>query len=290
MKKLVTYLIIIIALSSCGKKPDFVAIENVEVESIKDSVINVKMNYVVFNSNAVKSKLEQANLKIYFQDKVVGKGYLNQTVLLSPKDTISVPIKFELNLKQLSKFYPILLESDSSEFYMESNSKIKVMLKTFSVKGKETIFLDTKNIIKSELNNRFNNSENFKVKGVSVDKIPTLNESSFNINVQANNNLPFDYKVERLELTFYNASSQVAKWQLQQSFLQKAHKTTSIPITITVNNLNLLKNADMSWFVKKEIEFDIKGKAVIIVNGYEFNIPVEDKIKFKLKILTGIFE
>ncbi|MEO1033887.1 MAG: hypothetical protein AAFX55_21070, partial [Bacteroidota bacterium] len=141
MKNVITYVVIAILLTSCGKKPTFISAEDLKVESVKDSMMFLKMTYVVYNPNTIKSKLKESELKIYYQNSEVGEGFLNEEVLLSPKDTIQIPLNFKVNIKRLSEFYPKLLSSDSSRFDVKSNSKIETVLKTFSAKGNETVYL-----------------------------------------------------------------------------------------------------------------------------------------------------
>ncbi|WP_422103818.1 hypothetical protein [Winogradskyella sp.] len=290
MKNFIIYFVIVILLTSCGKKPTFISVKDLKVESVRDSMMSIKMNYVVYNPNTIKSKLKESELKIYYQNTEVGEGFLNQEILLSPKDTIQIPLNFKVNIKRLSEFYPKLLSLDSSRFDVESNSKIETILKTFSIKGNEIVYLKVNDIVQSEIRNRIKNGGNFKIKGMTIDKIPSLNQSNFKINIQANNNFPFDYVLKEIDLNFYNSSTEIAKWQLGERFNLKANTSNTIPVSIVVNNLNVLKKAKPSWFTKQEIEFDMLGKAVILVNGYKFEVPIQDALKFDIKTLTKIFE
>ncbi len=289
MKNIFISLVLLVVLISCNTKPEFIGINNISIEGLKDTVMLVKMDYIVYNPNNVKTKLRQSSMDLFYRDTLVGKGYLDEQITLSPNDTIKVPVRCEVSLAKLSRFYPYLLQSDSTVFTIRGESKIGFLLNSFTIDIDDKIYLNTKKIIKEEINKNLGVSENFKIKTILVNKLPTLSQTNFNIKIEAKNNLSFDYQIEDMQLQFYidTKDTPIAKWKLEYPIKQKAHNTTQISIDVMVDNFNTLKQTKLSWFIKRKADFIIIGKAQIKIKEYTFTVPINDKMAMDIKTLTG---
>lgn len=281
----------LVLMYSCSKKPTFIKIDNVIVNGIKDSLMEVGMDYVVYNPNNVKTKLKQSGMSLYYKDVLVGEGYLNNEISLEANDTIRVPVLCNIQLDKLSTFYPEMLYSDATAFNIKGENKIGFLLNSFTIDVDETIYLNTKEIIKKEINKNLGNSDNFRIKTISVNSLPTINKTNFKVIIEAKNNLSFDYKIQQMELQFYldsKAIEPVASWTQDKVISQKAFQNTDIPIEVAVDNFNTLKNSKISMLFKKRIDFIVVGEVQIKIQEYVFNVPINDKMQIDVKKFIGL--
>ncbi len=281
MKRISLIIIVFLLTISCSQKPEFVRVDNVVVSGLKDSLILVKMDYVVYNPNDVKSKLKQSGMEIFYKDSLVGRGFLDKEISLKPNETISVPVRCEIILEKLHHYYAELLLSESTAFTVKGNSKVSFMLNSFTIDMDDEIQLNTKQIIHQEIRKNLAQSNNFKVHSIKANKLPSLNSTELNLQVISKNNLPLDYTIENMELNFFmkNDENAIAKWTLGEPISQIAFETTNIPVEVSLDNLSFLKNVNLSWLTDKNIKFNILGSVNVKINGYEFEVPIEDTLK-----------
>ena len=108
---------------SCAKKPKFVAIENVEIQGVTDTLLMLRLDYIIYNPNRSKTELKDSEMLIYYKDTLVGKGWLENSTQLSPRDTLRIPVHFEVNIPKLAKYYPELLRYEKAKFNIKGKSK-----------------------------------------------------------------------------------------------------------------------------------------------------------------------
>lgn len=284
MKKFVCILIFSFLVISCSQKPEFVRVGNVAVSGLKDSLLLVHMDYVVYNPNDVKTKLKQSSMNIYYKDSLVGQGYLDKQISLAANDTVKVPVRCEVTLEKLHHYYPELLESESSIFKVKGDSKVSFLLNSFTIDMDDEIQLNTKKIILKEIKKNISQTNNFKIRSIGANKLPSFNKTELNLKVLAKNNLPLEYTIERMELQFYmdKGNEAVAEWTLAEPLVQKALESVDIPIKASLSNLGILKNAKLSWLTQKKVNFNILGSAEININGYQFNVPIKDSLSIAM--------
>ena len=280
MKKIICVFILAILAASCSQKPEFVRIGNVAVSGLKDSLLLVRMDYVVFNPNDVKTKLKQSSMDIYYRDSLVGQGFLDKQISLAANDTVKVPVRCEITLERLHQYYPELLESEASIFKVKGDSKVSFLLNSFTIDMDDEIQLNTKEIIFNEIRKNISQTNNFKIRSIEANKLPSFSKTELKLQVLAKNNLPLEYTIEKMELQFYmdKGDKAVAEWILAQPLFQKALETVNIPINASLSNMGILKNAKFSWLTQKKINFSILGNAEIKIKGYQFSVPIKDTL------------
>jgi LEA14-like dessication related protein len=182
MKKFITILIAFILLISCHKKkPEFLGIDSVSISGLKEDSMLFDINYSIYNPNAVGTKLRQSAMSVYYKDTLVGNGYLYKETKLPASDTISLPVRCEIKLATLSHYYPEMILKDSSVFTLKANGKVDFFMNSFNVAINDKITLNTKEIILSEINKRLSGGGNLSLKEISIEKLPSLNETEMNL-------------------------------------------------------------------------------------------------------------
>ncbi len=289
MKNLVI-VIMMVVLAACGKKPQFIGVENVSVKGLKDTVMVIDLDYVIYNPNNLKTQLKESGMMIFFQDTLVGQGFLDHQIALSPQDTVNVPVRCEVSLKQLSRFYPKLLESDSSAFGLEGETSVHFLLNSFEIDVTDNIYLNTRKIISEEIKKNLGDTSNFKIEAITVESLPYLNKTKFKIEVQMHNNLPFDYQLDQLNLKFYldPQKEAIAKWHLEAPISQQALGVANIPVAVSINNFSLFQQANLRWLTNMQADFLVVGDAEVLIEGYPFKVPINDSMSVDIKTLSGL--
>lgn len=280
----------LIMLISCSKKPKFIKIDNIVVKGIKDSLMEVNMDYVVYNPNNVKTKLKESVISLYYKDNLVGKGELSNNINLKSKDTIKIPVLCNIKLHKLSLFYPEMLNSDSTAFQIKGENKIGFLLNSFKTNVNEKIYINTKKIIREEINKNLGNTDNFKIKSIEINALPSFKKTTFKIIVETKNNLSFDYKIEHMKLEFFldnKAKKSIANWSMDKIISLKAFETNNMPLDVTIDNHSMMKFTNISMLFKQKIDFIVKGQVQIKIQDYIFNVPVNDKMKIDIKKFVG---
>ncbi|TAI47336.1 hypothetical protein [Flagellimonas allohymeniacidonis] len=277
-------LILFILMVSCSEKPEFIAIDNVAIKGLKENNLIVDMDYVVYNPNNVKTNLRQSSMSLFYKDSLVGDGFLNEQVSLGANDTIKIPVTCEISLKKLNAYYTELLESDSTVFALKGNGKVSFLLNSFTIALEDKIHLNTKEIILEEINRNLDYGNNFKIRSIATDRLPSLKKTHLKLGMETLNKLPLDYTITQLDLQFYldKKKGEVALWSLAQPFEQKVGGTSTLPIDVTLNNLDILKQVKFSWLTNQKVNFTIMGDAKIQIQDYAFNIPIKDTIEIGL--------
>ena len=284
MRKIIYVVLVAVVFVSCSKKPEFVHVENVAITGMKDSLLQLSMDYVVYNPNDVKTSLKQSGMEIFYEETAVGKGFLDKQIKLAPNDTIKVPIRFQIALKKLHKFYGSLLKSDSAVFQVKGTSKIGFMLNSFTLVMDDEIHLNTRKIIHEEIRKNLSQEGNFKIKSIEANKIPSLSKTALLLHVETQNNLPLDYEINQMELQFFlkKENQAVAHWQLNAPILQTALQTAQIPVEATLHNFDLLKQLSLNWLTEKKVNFKVVGEVEIKIQEYTFTIPIKDNLSYAL--------
>lgn len=289
--KMMAFILIMAQFFACSKKPNFIRIDNISINGIKDSIMQIGMDYVVYNPNDVKTKLEESGMSLYYKDSLVGKGHLNKEIPLKANDTIKVPVVCNIQLDKLSQFYPEMLNSNATPFKIKGENKVGLLFNSFTIDVDETIHLDTKGIIEKEVNKNLRQQDNFKIKTVVINSLPGLKKNRFQIIIETTNNLPFDYEINKLQLDFYmnnRTNESVATWNQNEVIYQKSYQKTNIPIEVEVDNFNMLKNMNVSMFFKSKIDLIIAGQVEIKIQDYIFNVPINDTMKVDVKKSIGL--
>ncbi|MEA1787269.1 hypothetical protein U1E44_14300 [Arenibacter sp. GZD96] len=281
--KAMTLCAVLIILISCSKRPEFVEVDNIVILASDSETLTVGMDYIVYNSNNVRTKLRQSSMEIYYKDSLVGHGFLNEEVALSANDTIGIPVSCKINLKRLSIFYPELLASDSSTFDLKGKGTVGFMLNSFNIVLDDQIHLNTKKTILDQIEKNLNNGKNFKLRAISSNKLPSLTKTQLKLQMEAINQMPIAYQIDSLELDFYldRDNGSVAHWSLEKPYNQSPMGSQIIPLEVTLNNLDMLKQMKFSWLADQKVDFFILGQAQVLIEGYRFKMPINDLLEIR---------
>ncbi|WP_340200842.1 LEA type 2 family protein [Ascidiimonas sp. W6] len=290
MKTKFTFIISFLLLVSCQKKkPEFLGIDSVVISGLKVDTLLIDINYSIYNPNTVGTKLRQSGMKVYYKDTLVGNGYLYKEIKLPASDTVSLPVRCEIELATLSHYYPELISKDSSVFTLKGNGKVDFFMNSFNIAINDQITLNTQEIIRKEIHKRLSGGGNFKLKEISIQKVPSFNETEMNVTIAVNNTLPFEYTLEQMHLNFYGngSNNKLGSWNLNTPVQQAAQTQTNIPVVAKMHNLSLLKQGVFAVLSAKKENMKVKGTAIITIKGHAFAIPIEESMPIDFSLLSG---
>ena len=95
-------LLLLLLLSACQspvKEPEFVAAKNFRVGKLGLKQTSVFMTLDYFNPNPVGLSLENADLEVYLEGRYVGRTTLDTIIRIPAKDTFSIPVKLDVDMK-----------------------------------------------------------------------------------------------------------------------------------------------------------------------------------------------
>lgn len=285
MKNHLLLLFLLFLLVSCtSAKPKFIAIDNWVFGDLKDSILNARVDYLIFNPNKTTYKLTASEVAMYYKQLPLGKGSLEKEIRLNPMDTIRLPMHCEINLEKLSRFQEELFQADSALFQIKGVSRIAFLGSTFSIQMDETITLNTKRLLSEKLLKRDELTKNFKVEGLMVSNLPALNKTSFSMKIATRNTLLFDYEIQKIALDFYVdvEKEAISQWTSEETIHLKKEQAISIPMEVTVNNFSMIQQTRLSWFTRGKAALTAKGEITVLIGSYAFNIPVEQEMTFDL--------
>ncbi len=275
---------------SCAKKPKFVAIENVEIQGVTDTLLMLRLDYIIYNPNRSKTELKDSEMLIYYKDTLVGKGWLENSTQLSPRDTLRIPVHFEVNIPKLAKYYPELLRYEKAKFNIKGKNEVSFAMSNVKMKFEDQIELDTREIIESQVSKHLQNRDNFKLRKVKMSISPRLGVTHFKTVIQVYNDLPFSYRLDDMQLTFYikEKSKPIANWKLDELIVMNSMELQELTADVTTNNFNLMSGLNLKWLFLRKVDFIMEGQMEIEMGGYKFTVPIEDSQFIDLSDLVGM--
>ncbi len=119
----------LLLLASCRsspiKDPVFIESKNFRVGKLglQKSTVNMTLDY--FNPNGFGLTLENADLDVYVRDKFVGKTILNERINIPSKDTFSIPVKMEVEMKNLVSNLMMVGLNEDIELTLKGTARLK---------------------------------------------------------------------------------------------------------------------------------------------------------------------
>jgi LEA14-like dessication related protein len=283
-------LLLSMLLCSCFKKPVFINVNSVQIGAVKDSILEANIDFKVYNPNGMGSTITASKINTYYKGKLVGVSTLNKQIRLPAKDTTIIPMVSKINLWTLAKVFPELLQNDAATFTITGDNKVKSLGISWDIPLKDNITINVKEVLIAQINNTFKNDSNFRIKGLTLKKLPGLDKSMFQMSIGLHNQFSFDYKLNKLNLDIYrkNENLSIANWRLKDTVKLEAGKDADIPLQVEVDNLRLLSQARMSDVLNPRPVFVLKGDAEVYIQGRTFNIPIQETRQVSFNPLSGI--
>lgn len=277
-------ILLLLGIKSCTKKPQFIAIENVNIKQVKDTVLLLTMDYKAFNPNKIKVQLTKSELIVFFNKVIVGKAISLNEVDLHPNDTILVPIECQMNLKSVSKYFPQMLQNKEQQFEISGFGNVKTFLGETKVKLNDVVSLNTKNLVTAEVKKILNAKNNFKIEEIRLSEI-SLGNVKTEVLVLWKNPLPFNFKIISQDLTVQlGGNRKNGRIQSDTKVDVKSNEEVLLPISVKINHdPNLFVQSTFSVFFNQSIKIEIDGILKIDVKGFIFSLPVKTSKRLSIK-------
>lgn len=279
----------LLLLSDCARKPKFIGIENVDILGVRDSTLQLRLDYIVYNPNKASAELKDSDMLIYYRDELVGKGKLETSTHLEAKDTIRIPIVFDVILTRLVTFYPELMSSEESVFEVRGKNQVSFVVDNVRMRFNDEVTLDTRKIISDEVSKRLKNNKNFRIKSVRLKPAAKLRTTDLETVIRIFNDLPFDYVIHSMELDFHltSKSSPIAHWALAEPITLLKNSYVDVRAEVTTQNVNLLKGVSLDWIIKRQIDLLVAGEVELEIENQRFKLPIEDSQTVDMTKISG---
>jgi LEA14-like dessication related protein len=111
--------------SSPVKEPVFIESKNFRVGKLglQKSTVNMTLDY--FNPNGFALTLENADLEVYVENKYVGKTILSERISIPAKDTFSIPVKIDVEMKNLVSNLMMVGLNEDVELKLKGTARLK---------------------------------------------------------------------------------------------------------------------------------------------------------------------
>lgn len=265
-------------LMGCVKQPQFLYVENVEIIGISQDTLDASLDYVIYNPSKSNVELVSSEMNIYYKDNIVGVGILDETTKMIPKDTMALPVRLRVSLNELANNYAELLSQDSSLFVVKGRNEVNYLIDGIKITTQDEIYMNTQEILMSQISGQVDNSNNFRLKSVGVSVSRQLENTEFDITLEFRNQMPIDFTIKKLELSFYfdNSSRKVSDWTLEEPIEVESHAYQDIQATVITDNVNFLRSFSPKWITGKA-DFIMRGSIALELEGYTFELPIEDE-------------
>ena len=123
--------LVLIWMGSCKKSyepPVFKDIENVQLSKVKDGIVNMKANAILYNPNDVKVKLKGIDIEVFIKEKKVATMRENYSLKVLPLSEFSLPMNIGLNIAELGLMNSILGFIQGKKFNAHYVGKAKVIV------------------------------------------------------------------------------------------------------------------------------------------------------------------
>lgn len=292
MKRTIVVIIGIIVLffgfKSCTKSPEFLDLENVELQSALDSVLVLKMDYKAYNPNKTRVKLSSAEMLVFFKGVQIGKGVSTEEVELLPRDTISIPIECELSLKNTSRYFPQMIHQSAEKFTVVGHGRVQTPIGKINVKMKDSISIDLREMVIKEVHRIFNAYDNFRIQKVELSQI-SLGQSKVKARVLWKNPMPFDFKILAQDFRVgIGKNNKIGDIKSEEIIEVKSNEENKTFVSSNIDhNLDFFIQSGFSVFFNQKIRVWVAGTVRLEIEGESFDLPVQT---FKYMSVKDVFK
>jgi LEA14-like dessication related protein len=114
------------------KEPEFIDARNFGLRSIGSKTSTVSADLFYYNPNNLGLQMKRAELDVYIDNRYLGHSLLDTLILIPKKDTFSIPVVMEVEMKNLFPNAFSLLTKTEIDLRIEGTVKV----------GKGGIFLN----------------------------------------------------------------------------------------------------------------------------------------------------
>ena len=272
------YLFAISILQSCIKEPELISIDKIDFTEKKGDDININVLSSFYNPNKMDIKTSSVKYSFYIKEIKLGEGTINDEIILKGKDETQISSINTIDLKKMGEYF-------AQEGFVDTiDLKIIIEAKFTSLKlpikrqfNKQII---TKDIIKHFLSEE-TIKESIAITNLRPVKISTKN-SEFKFSVIFNNEFPIDFKLKEINLSAFNnehKQDSLGNTILLKEVLIKQKAKTKIPLSIKLNNKNMLQTAFTGIFSGKRSIF-MSGFITVDIEDNTFKLPINQSFNF----------
>jgi LEA14-like dessication related protein len=124
LKPLLFFVLVLLFPADLFKEPDFVGARNFKLASLGIKTSTIKTDLIYFNPNNFGLNMKSADLDVYLNNRFAGHSLLDTMVHVPAKDTFSVPVSVQVDMKNVFPNALAILMSDSIDVRVEGKMKV----------------------------------------------------------------------------------------------------------------------------------------------------------------------
>ncbi len=287
--KYIIYLVLIFSIFlivSCSnfKTPQLINFDDIEVVNENDSLISFSNSSYFYNPNWFSLFSTKVEFQMYSDSIFLGSGYVNDSLYLTPNDTIKVSTCFDF---EKSNIPYILSLQDSITLTFVGKSRLPYIKRDYYFEYEYLISLDSLIAVFSE--NMFN-SDNFTINEVNIKEL-TLSNANLEVVLSIMNDFDVDVVIERLNVTIFKTSDYkyiISNTQIKEPIKIEKNLDNIIKTNINVNPISLgvsmfsntlTKNNNLYIRIDSEINFNNSLIPITLYKTISYD-PINLKINF----------
>jgi LEA14-like dessication related protein len=124
MVKAFLFIVTLGAASFFLREPEFIDARNFGLRSIGSKTSTVSADLFYYNPNNLGLQMKRAELDVYIDDRFLGHSLLDTLIIIPKKDTFSIPVIMEVEMKNLFPNAFSLLTKTEVNLRIEGTAKI----------------------------------------------------------------------------------------------------------------------------------------------------------------------
>lgn len=274
---LLTLVVFSALVAQTVKHPDFVAVDRFNLNTIHNGVCSADVVFLVHNDNWFSLKGRDLNSEIYYGDRLVAIGNLDDQFELSKKATNQITMNLVFFLDSLKSELKDFLMKDSIEFSVKISGKFtflniqRTMDMKLSISSAEMV----DNLVADIMDKDGLQTEIIELKEIGITN------TFFDIGFRVKNKLSFDFIVKEIRSSVYAdvaKKQKVADWVISSDKLVRKDDSELILGEAKIDNIQ----SAISGFLKVisgSLDYYIQGYALLEVDAREIKLPLNQHFR-----------
>ena len=276
-RNIVLIFLISFLFTHCALLKDIQLLEVGQVDSVSllDDNIVVELSTKIYNPNFVGLKLNGLEFNLSYDSLSFGKGYVDDLILIGPKDSITISPTLNISLSNLSND---LISKKNADIKLVGFASLPPPINKYYFSINQTI--NPSSYIDLLVSNLFQ-KEDVKINDFYLNSL-SLSDVVLGGEFQISNNNKLTYSIQNVNIEFYATSeyrNRIGKSELDSDFLVHPDSLNIFDFSITMNAKEAGTFFMSKLFGKKNIIY-IKLDAMVAYNDFSFPFTTYEEVKY----------
>lgn len=266
--------IVSLLLSSCSiDKPVVEKINSVKIIGFESDTMHLQTSVDVFNPNFISLNINEINANLAIGNNVFGSMTMPLKTELESKKSTSLEIDMFVCLPNLMSDFQNIIEQDSVAITIQGKYDGSKWFFEKTVIDTNVIYVD----FKKELSSFMDDKSQEMIGIVSIRKVDlSIGKSIFEIELQINNSLPFEYRIDSINLSLYpqGVREKIADIESIGSMVVCANCSSKLLLKTKLSHLDVVKSIGQV-LINRKLGYDLQGSLSITVFQVSMEVPIK---------------